>query len=440
MNDWMELLGLDAGADQRAIKRAYARQLRGARPEDDPVAFQRLHEAYQAALAQLVGDAVPPAADIPVHASMDRVDHDAVAAQLLAVAGQGDAALLQQALQQQPELWSLNGKQRIGHAVLQRLVTHEPALPSTTFDTLSECFGWDDPVRGMDMHWLDAVARRCEQHWLLSPAGTQALAVRYLGISETLLVPGSDVLPSLREHRPAWRNLLSTLQPSRAQQAISLLAALGYWRDLRLPPGLDAGQVAFWSRFGREGDSIHWQAGGLRAVLVALVLGLLCTWAVVSSWPLPASADGLLDGGQRAVLIIAVAVLLAPGLWLTSTVTRAIIRWQSLPEHAATVLPGLRILTIPLAVAAVMGAFYLALRGTSGIPFTALILLLVASAVVLRMARQRFVQRCAPAGEDAAGAGLMIAILLIVPALVVALAYWGKDLHAHRGQLRWSNQ
>ena len=271
-------------------------------------------------------------------------------------------------------------------------------------------------------------------------AGAQALATRYLGISESLLVPGSDVLPSLREHRPAWRNLLSTLQPSRAHQAISLLAALGYWHDLRVPPGLDAGQVAFWSRFGREGDSIHWQAGGLRAVLVALVLGLLCTWAVVSSWPLPASADGLLDGGQRAGLMIAVAVLLAPGLWLTSTVTRAIIRWQSLPEHAATVLPGLRILTIPLAVAAVMAAFHLTLLTTTDDPFTALLVLPLVSTGVLSMARQRFVQRCAPAGEKAWGTGMMIAIVLIVPALVMALVYWAKDLHGHRGQLRWSNR
>ncbi|MBK0011045.1 J domain-containing protein [Stenotrophomonas sp. S41] len=440
MNDWMTLLGLDAEADERTIKRAYARQLRVTRPEDDPVAFQRLHEAYQAALAQLREDAAPPAEVRPAQASTDTVDAEGVAAQLVEVAGQGDDALLRQALQQQPELWSLHGKQRIGHAVLQQLVTDEPALPRSTFDTLSECFNWDDPVRGMDLHWLDAVARRCEQRWLLSSAGAQALATRYLGISESLLVPGSDVLPSLREPRPAWRNLLSTLQPSRAHQAISLLAALGYWHDLRVPPGLDAGQVAFWSRFGREGDAIHWQAGGLRALLVALVLGLICTWAVIASWPLPPSEDGMLDGGQRAALIIAAAVLLVPGLWLTSHTTRAIIRWQSLPEHVATVLPGVRILTVPLAVAAVMGTFHLALRFTTGVPVGTLVLLVFASGAVLRMARQRFLQRCSSAEQDAASGSLVVAIVLIVPALVMALVYWAKDLHVHRDELRWFNR
>lgn len=48
--DALELLELDADADERAIKRAYARLLRSNRPDDDPVAFQRLHSAYQTAL------------------------------------------------------------------------------------------------------------------------------------------------------------------------------------------------------------------------------------------------------------------------------------------------------------------------------------------------------------------------------------------------------
>jgi hypothetical protein len=49
VNIWT-ILGLAPTADTREIKRAYARKLKITRPEDDPVAFQALNEAYQTAL------------------------------------------------------------------------------------------------------------------------------------------------------------------------------------------------------------------------------------------------------------------------------------------------------------------------------------------------------------------------------------------------------
>lgn len=48
-NVW-ELLGIEPTADERGIKRAYARLLKVTRPDDDPVAFQALNDAYQQAL------------------------------------------------------------------------------------------------------------------------------------------------------------------------------------------------------------------------------------------------------------------------------------------------------------------------------------------------------------------------------------------------------
>ncbi|UCJ17161.1 hypothetical protein K5Q02_01845 [Pseudomonas sp. MM211] len=49
MNPW-KLLGLDADADTRSIKRRYAQLLKQHRPDEDAEAFQRLREAYEQAL------------------------------------------------------------------------------------------------------------------------------------------------------------------------------------------------------------------------------------------------------------------------------------------------------------------------------------------------------------------------------------------------------
>lgn len=49
MDHW-GVLELDRNADERSIKRQYAKLLKVNRPDDDPEAFQRLREAYEYAL------------------------------------------------------------------------------------------------------------------------------------------------------------------------------------------------------------------------------------------------------------------------------------------------------------------------------------------------------------------------------------------------------
>lgn len=46
------MLGLAPDADERSIKRAYARLLKVHRPDENPDEFQRLRQAYEATLAE----------------------------------------------------------------------------------------------------------------------------------------------------------------------------------------------------------------------------------------------------------------------------------------------------------------------------------------------------------------------------------------------------
>ncbi|HEY2624251.1 MAG TPA: heat-shock protein, partial [Dyella sp.] len=51
MSSPLAWFGLADDADEREIKRAYARRLKTTRPDEDPAGFQQLHDMYQRALA-----------------------------------------------------------------------------------------------------------------------------------------------------------------------------------------------------------------------------------------------------------------------------------------------------------------------------------------------------------------------------------------------------
>lgn len=60
-----DILGIGDDADAKAIKRAYARALKSTRPDEDPIGFQRLNDAYEWALGAVRhrdANATPPTA------------------------------------------------------------------------------------------------------------------------------------------------------------------------------------------------------------------------------------------------------------------------------------------------------------------------------------------------------------------------------------------
>lgn len=57
--DPFHVLGLSADADAAAVKKAFARQVKAHRPDDDPAAFQRVMDAYHAALDACAARALP---------------------------------------------------------------------------------------------------------------------------------------------------------------------------------------------------------------------------------------------------------------------------------------------------------------------------------------------------------------------------------------------
>ena len=94
MNDCWEILGLDPStATEREVKSAYARLIKKHRPDEDPDGFQRVRQAFEAAVAWLASgrdrasetviipnDPVPEKSAAPVPPALIEVEIEIIAA------------------------------------------------------------------------------------------------------------------------------------------------------------------------------------------------------------------------------------------------------------------------------------------------------------------------------------------------------------------------
>jgi len=404
----LEVLALDEDADERTIKRAYAQRLRVTRPDDDPAAFQRLHEAYQAALAWVQQRPVPleaasaasahvasgpePAlepAPAAAPAPADRaladapppppqtVDVAASAHGILARALRLEPGPLRDWLAQQPELWSLYSKPAIGEAVLAQLCNHVPPLSMGTSEVLVETFGWNDLHSGIDPYALHAHRLQMHRSWVVQPRNHGRLAelLRQNGLPSTV-TGARDHLAWLSRPWKAWQALLTSLPPMRGRDLNRTLDVLRIDDATDAPAPLRAQQVDFWLRIGQRDrmSVVRGLQGLLRGVAGGLALSaLILGYGVLKSsepdaWPMQRFAELAL----WALLALTVLGALAPPL-------HTLLRWQSCDEPAAPRGRYPRLLLIPLlAVMAVVLIHVLDLRmaGTA-LAWSALVLALV---------------------------------------------------------------
>ncbi len=370
-------LELDEDADERAVKRAYARRLRTTRPDDDPAGFQQLHEAYQAALSWAHyraqwgqgGEAqedqntapesgveapprVPPSPNVvhdPASIGMPppiprrapaafnagpALDVERFAHHVATMADQSDTLTFQRWLEGRPELWSLHDKPLIGAAVLQFLLEHEVPVRAGNFDLLSQCFSWEDIGTGVDPDAVKECRARLHRNWVVQPRNSAGLAA-FLNRADTP-VSKDQAQARLRRLTRPWsrvRALLSACVPGRTEAMRQTLAMLDVLDPAQKPANLQPRQVAFWLAMAQQKpiNGLQMQVAVLRSLFCTLgwlaLMGLIVTSALDD--PSRQARFSLVKATDMA-LYGALAIFLLGSMLLPVV---ALVQWQVSAEH-----------------------------------------------------------------------------------------------------------
>lgn len=381
-----ELLGLTPDADERAVKRAYAAKLKTTRPDEDPEGFQRLNEAYQAALAWARSGPHPDEGDeddgyenedgtgasstdtVMQATTADRTqaadaqdaraqrtseepatpfDPDAFLERCFALALHSRDGELRAWLDAQPVLWSLARKSQIGAWLLQEMHRRQPPIPPSRFDALLDYFGLTDLRSGYDAYHLQRLRHRLQLTWELRTTQLRALAERTADGGSSLVSAMRQTERILRQvSRPlSWpQALVAALMPMYPTTVRRFLHRLDHGDLDDLPPPIDADQIAFWnaagdrSRFTRE----RWGVGIARVLTYAAIAALLHAGfsAMAGSSVLKVSTPAVAMGGL---------VLMATA-WLSWIGHDAFTTWQSRHDGYDEPRPWLRRFAIPVLV------------------------------------------------------------------------------------------
>lgn len=293
--DAFRLLGLrKKDADERAVKRAYAQRLKQVRPDEDPEGFQRLHEAYRSALAQVrCRDDGMAATDEDPQGTVDDENGDAEAAYSITLReddlqsmlgtdsfsppveaiGQPDPHSLAREIL---ELAERESPERLRAWLSSHDDLYSLALKRHAGEHLFHLIAWEPhSVSAANLKALSGFFDRTLPEWV-----EQRVRVREAVEGDRADLYGESTPFALRQlKRPfRWpRALLVATIPPLAQRIARLSHRLQQDYGGDEVPGLDPAQARFFGQlasptyFGRW----RWAAIGLAAAITALALSAL---------------------------------------------------------------------------------------------------------------------------------------------------------------------
>jgi len=394
----LDALGLTDDADEREIKRAYARQLKRTRPDEDPEGFQRLHDAYRAALEYAsdrawrdegedgaatvplapASEAVPVEAVAPPQVSREvtassgsgstpieqdavpqpadaKVEDDALDLPVflddcIAHLSQDDPIALRQWLESQPALWSLLTKPHIGRWLLQALDQRGSTVSADNFDVMLRFFDLDHVLSGVDPWFLQSLGARLRLRHELLPGNEYALGNRVAAGTAF-----HERLPLVRRamkqlRKPfSWDGALWFALPyGRAAQMRRIVWNLDDGRLDHLGDAIDLRQAQFWLEAGDDSRISLPRRAVAMARCVALIwavalVTLAVRWLVTDIAP----HERLAESTQVAFLLVGGPVA-AYALWEAWHGIKAYVRWQCAPEGTYVRWPLFQWLWVPM--------------------------------------------------------------------------------------------
>lgn len=321
-------LGLAPGADEATIKQAYARHLRDVRPDTDPVGFQRLNEAYRAALAQCrqrSGVAIPsrgsapgriagepgpdpapgestlrapadptrampraPVADArPLPPAPVRIDLAAFVRDFCAMARDDQAEALKLWLQERPELWSLEAKSAVGRGLLQTLARTPAPVPAEGFDQMAHFFGFDDALSGIDPQQLQRLRQRCMAEWLILAENLTELTRRLYGSPSREAIATTRRACALATRPLRQAGIVhGALFPAGIRALMRLLRTISPFSPDDLPAVINRAQARFWfmAYDTRNFSKPRLQVLAWRNAVALLIAPLFALLLLLSRW------------------------------------------------------------------------------------------------------------------------------------------------------------